>query len=337
MSSQSGRATLLSLRVVVLRGDEVICLTAVTVGSLVFVLRGHLQLGCTAPMNSFLRRVADVEVLDLREVELLRSEDGARSRDSDPADEGLRRDLIVLHRVDADQGARAAKSCLAVHSDGASVRLGEVGLTTGHELVNDGLGWRRTICENHVLVVDVLGEEVVAVVLGFVQAHHLVDVKVLEDVDVARSGMTIPMDGVSLVDGSHEGEEFVWDDPVEVSVLNLLVVLVFASIERLEVVPSEVDGGLETLEAVEDSALVVAVTATGISERLQVGLVVLELAESLMRVHLEDDYHEGAHEVGRVCEFSDISALSVVVDARLALERVALEQLLELTAVAMSH
>ena len=82
--------------------------------------------------------------------------------------------------------------------------------------------------------------------------------------------------------------------------------LVLTSIEGLEVVPSELDGLLEALEAVQDGALVVAVAAASIPKRAQVRTVLLELTESLLSVHLEDNDHERAHQVGGVGELDII-------------------------------
>ena len=60
----------------------------------------------------------------------------------------------------------------------------------------------------------------------------------LEYVDVAGSGVTIAMHGVPHINGSHEGQELAGNDPVEVAVLDLLVVLILSRIKCLEVIPS---------------------------------------------------------------------------------------------------
>ena len=104
-----------------------------------FVFRGHLQLARSSTSHRFLGRVCHVQVLDLWKVELLWTEDRAGSRDANPADEGLRRDLVVLHGVDPNKSACAAETCLAVHADGTSTRLSKVSLAAGHELVYDRL------------------------------------------------------------------------------------------------------------------------------------------------------------------------------------------------------
>lgn len=53
-----------------------------------------------------------------------------------------------------------------------------------------------------------------------------------------------------MLAGGGEGDEFVGDDPVEVPVLHLLVVLVLGDIECLIVEPSELHCVLESLKAI---------------------------------------------------------------------------------------
>ena len=239
-----------------------------------------------------------IQVLLLGQVELLGAQHGAGAGDADPANESLSIDLEVFHGVEADKSASSAEASLAVDGDGTSARSSEVLLARVHELLNDGVRRRAPIREHHILMVDTLLQEAVTIILSLVESDDLGDVEMLEDVDVAGGGVAVAVDGVALVDRAHEGEELAGDDPVQIAVLHLFVVLVLARIKRFEVVPSKLDGLLETLEAVLNRAVVVAVTAAGISERTQVGVVLLELAVGLLGIHLEDDDHECAHQVG---------------------------------------
>ena len=91
--------------------------------------------------QGLLGRIAKVEVLDLRKVELLRSQHRARSRNADPANEGLGIDLVVFHGVNTNEGACSAETCFAVYGDGTCIRLGEVLLAACHELLNNVV-WR---------------------------------------------------------------------------------------------------------------------------------------------------------------------------------------------------
>jgi len=74
-NSQACRSTLLGLRVAFLGGNQVVGLAIVTIGSLVFVLGGHLQLRDAVVGASLLRGVAKVDMLHLWQVELLGSKD----------------------------------------------------------------------------------------------------------------------------------------------------------------------------------------------------------------------------------------------------------------------
>ena len=53
-----------------------------------------------------------------------------------------------------------------------------------------------------------------------------------------------------LVVGRTEGHKLVGDDPVEVSVFDLLVVLVLVEVELLVVEPAQLDGVVESAEAI---------------------------------------------------------------------------------------
>ena len=297
-SSQTGGSALLGLRVTLFGSDQVIGLATFAKGGFVLVFRGHLELGVTTALSILLRGVADVDLLDVEHVVLLGSEHATWASDTDPADEGLSGDLVVLHGVEANERTGTAKSCLAVNGDGTGVRSLKVLLNRFEELVNDRLGRCGTICEDHVFVVNALTEEGSAVVFGLVEANNLVDIQVLENVDVASSGVAIAVNRITLVNGAHEGKELAWDNPVKVTVLDLLVVLVFTCVEGLEVVPSKVDGPLQTLEAVLNGAFVGTRSTAGISEVMKVGLIRLEMLEGLLGVHAENDDHESAHQVG---------------------------------------
>ena len=82
---------------------------------------------------------------------------------------------------------------------------------------------------------------------------------------------------VSLLDGTHESDELVWNNPVEVAVLDSLIVLILLDVETLKIVPSELDSTFESLQAVEHGAIIEAVTLRGISVRFEQLVVGSEL------------------------------------------------------------
>jgi hypothetical protein len=78
------------------------------------------------------------------------------------------------------------------------------------------------------------------------------------------------------------------------------VELVFLDVESSEVVPSESDGILQSLQTLEHRALIFAVSLRGISVGLEQGVVGFESSEGLFSSTLHDDDHEGGHEEGAV-------------------------------------
>ena len=150
-------------------------------------------------------------------------------------------------------------------SDCTSIWIGKVLLAARYKLPDNWIRWRRTISEDHVLVVNPLCKERRAVILGFVESDDFANIKVLEDVDVTCSRMTVAVHWVSLINGSHKGQELARDNPVEIAVLYLLIMLVLSRIESLKIVPSKSDSMLETLQTVLDGALVLAWATTRIS------------------------------------------------------------------------
>ena len=169
-------------------------------------------------------------------------------------------------------------------------------------------------------MVDSFGCERLTIVFMVIKSYYFGHIQVLKYVYIAGCSVTISMDIITLVNWTHEGHKLAWDDPVEVAILDFLVVLVFFRIKCLEIIPSKTKTFLESFQAVEDCAFVEAIAFAGISKGLEVWMVDLKLFVSLFCVHLEDDDHEGAHEEACVRDLCVVCAATVVVDSRLTLE-----------------
>lgn len=115
----------------------------------------------------------------------------------------------------------------------------------------------------------------------------------LEDLNVIFR--TISLSVVLGVHWAHERDEFSRDSPVEVSVLDLFIVLVLLRVKSSKIIPAMHDCQLKTLQAVVDCAVVVAVAVGRVSKRPNDVLVRLEGVPSILCAHFEHDYHEGAH------------------------------------------
>lgn len=103
------------------------------------------------------------------------------------------------------------------------------------------------------------------VVLLFVESHNSLDVELLEYFYIFAWMMPVSLVSISLLDGSHESHELAWNNPVEVSVLDPLVLLVLLDVEGLVDIPFEFDCVLQTLQALQESTLIETVTFGGVS------------------------------------------------------------------------
>lgn len=117
------------------------------------------------------------------------------------------------------------------------VWLLEVSLNNIKE-VSDNLVWGSgSINEEKILMGNTPVLEMLFIILLLVESDYFGYVYALKDISVFIWVMAIPLPLVSILDWSHEGNKLSWDDPVEVSILNSLVVLVLLDIECPEVVP----------------------------------------------------------------------------------------------------
>lgn len=139
------------------------------------------------------------------------------------------------------------------------------------------------------------------------------------------------------IDWSHEGDKLAWDDPVEVPVLDLLIVLVLLNIKSFEAIPAMAQGLLQSLQTVQNGQLVVALALAGVSVVKQLALVGSEKVERVLSLKLEDYDHESAHQEASIRHLLWACAASVVVDLGLARELITVQQLCQLTAVAVDH
>jgi hypothetical protein len=132
-------------------------------------------------------------------------------------------------------------------------------------------------------VSDIFLSEKSRVILLLVESNHALHIELLENLDILVRVMSISLVSVPLLDWAHECHKFTGNDPVEITVLNSLVLLVLLDIEGLEVIPLKLDGVFETLETLEETTLIKAVTLGCITVGLEQPLVWLEYLVSLLR------------------------------------------------------
>ena len=108
--------------------------------------------------------------------------------------------------------------------------------------------------------------ELLSIVLRFIESDDSLDSPFLENVAVLIRSEAGPLAWFALVNRAHEGRKLARDDPVDVSVVHPLVILILLHVEGLEVIPVVLDRLLKSLQAVKDRALIVTLPLRGVSE-----------------------------------------------------------------------
>ena len=242
----------------------------------------------------------DVVWLHLRQIELLWAENRSRSCDPDPSDERFSWDLVVLHSPETNQGSSSSQASFAMNCYSSLLMSLEVVVDNSEEVTYNVFRWCRAIYKEQVVVGNTPILEMLLVVLFLVQSDDFVHAYVLENFNILIWVMTISMVAVSVLNWTHEGSKLAWDDPVEVSVFNSLIVFVFLDVEGSEVVPAEPDSVFEALQDVEQSAIVEAAAPRCISVWLEDRVVRSEAIVCLFCCHLQNYDHECTHQEGTI-------------------------------------
>ena len=139
------------------------------------------------------------------------------------------------------------------------------------------------------------------IVFGVVKSNDFRHIQVLENVYIAAGGVPI---GLLLARNSvhraHKSEELARNDPVEVTILDLLVVLILFDIELGEVVPLLLERKLETLQTVLHSALIETLTLACVTVAAEEWRIRSQQLHNLIGIFFKNDEHECSHEEGRI-------------------------------------
>ena len=148
---------------------------------------------------------------------------------------------------------------------------------------------------------DALLQELLAFILRLVESDDTLDAPLSEYLAVILGCEPRPLPRFPSIDRSHKCSELARYDPVDIAIVHSLIVLVFLHIESLEVVPVVFQAMLKSLEAVEDAAIVVAISFGGITEGQEPLMVGSESIIGFLRGRFENYEHEGTHQEGCIC------------------------------------
>mmetsp|Transcript_71417 Transcript_71417/g.141595 ORF Transcript_71417/g.141595 Transcript_71417/m.141595 type:complete len:264 (+) Transcript_71417:708-1499(+) len=236
--------------------------------------------------------------LHLSEEVLLRPNDRARPAQPEPRDHLRRGHAVPLHEVQRYERAGAPEASLAMDREPRPLRLDNL-----EESFQNGIGRVSAVCEVEVIVVELGVQELFTIVNLVIESNDPRDVVCPEVVEVrlGRVGFYAVHVGDRRLCRSREGEELSGDDPVEVAILHSLIVLILIRIESLVVVPAELDGLREALQAMVHGERVARRAERGVAVRHERRLHVLEFRPCLRHSPtMADDQPRRAQE-DRVC------------------------------------
>ena len=88
---------------------------------------------------------------------------------------------------------------------------------------------------------DTLVFKEVLVIHFIIQSNDSGNIMLLENLNILVRMVSKPLMRLFLLNRTHKSHELLWDDPVEVSVLDSFIELVLLYVKSSEVVPSEFD------------------------------------------------------------------------------------------------
>lgn len=166
----------------------------------------------------------------------------------------------MLHCPKTDQCACSAKTSLAMNGNRTVVRLSKMIFHNAKEVLHNFVRRIRPIDKEEIIMRDSSIDKMLPFVLDIVESYNLVHSYVIEYVNVLPRMLSVPVLSIPIFDRSHERHELAWNNPVQISIFNTFVVFVFFDIKGPEIIPSEAHGVLKPLEAMQQGAVVEALT-----------------------------------------------------------------------------
>ena len=176
----------------------------------------------------------------------MRADYGSGPTKAEPRDNLRRRHEKMLHEEQRDERPCPAEACLAVDSKSARFRFDNL-----EEPLEDLLCGVASVRKIQVVVIELSVEEFFAIIHFVVEAHYARDVVLAEVLEVSLGGVCLHAINIGdrCLCRTREGEELARHDPVEVAILDTLVVLVLVRVKVIMIVPSQRDSFVQASEA----------------------------------------------------------------------------------------
>ena len=191
-------------------------------------------------------------VLLLLKPVLLRPQHGSRPTNAQPSNRLRRRKLEMFHHVTSDERSRPAQSCFAMY------RRRALHLLCDCQKFAKNVKWRRrTVSKKEVKMVESRLHKPRRRINFLVQSNHRRNVMFPEVWKIGfRRVQGISVFNLRLGMRARKGKEFSGKYPVEVTVLDSLVIFVLFHVERSKVEEIELDRLAQAVETVQQCQIV---------------------------------------------------------------------------------
>ena len=157
----------------------------------------------------------------------------------------------MLHGPKTNESTSSTQACFAMDGNCAVVVPLKVVIDNSEEVAHDVFRRCGPVNEEQIVVGNASVFKMLFVVFLLIESDDLADSNVLEYFNIFIWVVSISMMSISVLNWSHEGCKLVWDDPVEITIFNTLIVLILLDIECTEVIPAESHCIFETLKYME--------------------------------------------------------------------------------------
>ena len=93
-------------------------------------------------------------------------------------------------------------------------------------------------------MIDAIADKFILIIFGFIESDHTCHVEMLENLKIVLRRVASSLKFTNIVEWAHKRNKFVRYDPVQVAVLNLLIILVLFVVKLPELVPAEANSVL---------------------------------------------------------------------------------------------
>lgn len=107
------------------------------------------------------------------------------------------------------------------------------------ELIDNVIWWCRSIDEKQIIVSNLILQEELPIILLLIQSYYACDIKLLEYLNILLRMMPVPLILISFFNRSHECHELAWNNPIDITIFDSLVELIFLDIKCTEIIPLE--------------------------------------------------------------------------------------------------